>query len=361
MSDSPLLQHPRHRFVAFSAVGVAMVCLPLWQVLRYQQSDLHQLAAERALLDPVSQAVQVQFGLLAHRQVAGQLLQGQAQLEPARLAVQVGVDEQLRSLAQQLAQGLWSHALAETRDLTRDWQALAHQVKTRALNAPLSDESHTLRVEQAVQVVDLVTLADAVSDSGATTRSPDSLRFAHLARQLSKLAADGPWLGAHTANTDGTTAATTAAITAATHLETAQRRLQRFLQSLEAARPPAAEAALAEVGRTARLVLQLQADQSGQPSSPDGPTPLHSAQLQAQQAQLALFNQALGQHKRVLAQRQHQVQRQQGAVLATWALLGAVALALAAGGGRPPRPRPAPGPPSPAKRPKGGQKRGGTP
>ena len=78
MSDSPLLQHPRHRFVAFSAVGVAMVCLPLWQVLRYQQSDLNQLAAERALLDPISQAVQVQFGLLAHRQVSAQLLQGRS-------------------------------------------------------------------------------------------------------------------------------------------------------------------------------------------------------------------------------------------------------------------------------------------
>ena len=130
MPETPLLQSPRNRFFAFSAVGVAMVCLPLWQVLHYQQSELRELAAERALLDPVAQAVHTQFGLLAHRQISAQLLQGRPQLEATRRALQAGVDEHLQTLAQELTQGLWTHALAETRDLTRDWQAVARRVPT---------------------------------------------------------------------------------------------------------------------------------------------------------------------------------------------------------------------------------------
>jgi hypothetical protein len=316
--------------MAFSAVGVAMVCLPLWQVLQYQQSELSQLAAERALLDPVSRAVQVQFGLLAHRQVAAQLLQGQPQLEPARQAVQVGVDEQLLSLAQDLAQGLWSHALAETRDLTRDWQALARQVQARTLSAPQSEEAHALRVEQAVQVVDLVTLSDIVSGAGASTA-----RLAAAARTLTRMASDMP----------------TPALTAqpAVELASAQARLQSRLVALQQAlaAAPAVHAAaggaigaggalrpaMAEVERSTRQLLALQPG-TGTVAATD--TPALSAQRAeawrtAQKAQLNLFNQALGQHKRMLSQRQGLLQRQQMALLAALALLSAAALALAAG------------------------------
>lgn len=315
--------------MAFSAVGVAMVCLPLWQVLQYQQSDMSQLAAERALLDPVSRAVHVQFGLLAHRQVAAQMLQGQPQLEPARQAVQVGVDEHLLSLSQDLAQGLWSHALAETRDLTRDWQALARQVKARELTPPQSQEGHALRIEQAVQVVDLVTLGDGVSDAGG-----GSLRLAGAARALTRLAAELP----------------TPALAAqpAVELAAAQVRLQARLLVLERAlveTPPLRSAgvgtvgtlgalrpALAEVQRTTRQLLQLQPG-TGTVAVADT-TELRAqrtvAWQQAQTAQLNLFNQALGQHKRALAQRQDTLQRQQMALLAALALLSAAALALAA-------------------------------
>jgi len=331
MSDSSLLQSPRNRFMAFSAVGVVMVCLPLWQVLQYQQSDLSQLAAERALLDPVSRAVQVQFGLLAHRQVAAQLLQGQPQLEPARQAVQVGVDEHLLSLSQELTQGLWSHALAETRDLTRDWQTLARQVKARTLNAPQSEEAHALRIEQALQVVDLVMLAEMVSQAGGGTA-----RLAAAARTLTRMAHEMP----------------SPALTAqpAVELAAAQARLQTRLVALEQALAEtpsmrvvaggpfgasgALRPALAEVERTTRELLVLQPGSgTGAVAGVDTPelrTQRANAWQTAQQAQLNLFNQALGQRKRMLALRQNSVQRQQMALLAALALLSAAALALAA-------------------------------
>ena len=337
MSDSSLLQSPRNRFMAFSAVGVVMVCLPLWQVLQYQQSDLSQLAAERALLDPVSRAVQVQFGLLAHRQVAAQLLQGQPQLEPARQAVQVGVDEHLLSLSQELTQGLWSHALAETRDLTRDWQTLARQVKARTLNAPQSEEAHALRIEQALQVVDLVMLAEMVSQAGGGTArlaGGGTARLAAAARTLTRMAHEMPTLSEQPA----------------VELAAAQARLQTRLAALEQALAEtpsmrvvaggpfgasgALRPALAEVERTTRELLVLQPGSgTGAVAGVDTPelrTQRANAWQTAQQAQLNLFNQALGQRKRMLALRQNSVQRQQMALLAALALLSAAALALAA-------------------------------
>lgn len=325
--------------MAFSAVGVAMVCLPLWQVLQYQQADMTQLAAERALLDPVSRAVHVQFGLLAHRQVAAQLLQGQQQLEPARQAVQAGVDEHLLSLSQDLLMGLWSNALAETRDLTRDWQALARQVKARALTAPQSEEAHALRIEQAVQVVDLVTLAEIVSNADGGTA-----RLAGAARVLTRMALEMP-LPALAAQP-------------AVELAVAQARLQARLTALErtlAKAAPVATAveavealevaaavpfsaagslrpALADVANATRQLLLLQPG-AGVGAVADAPALSmlrESAWQSARIAQLNLFNQALGQHKRALALRQDTLQRQQIALLAAMALLSAAALALAA-------------------------------
>ena len=362
MPESHLLQHPRHRFVAFSAVGVAMVCLPLWQVLQYQQADLQQLAAERALLDPVTRAVHVQFGLLAHRQVSAQLLQGQPQVEPARQAVQVGVDEQLQALSLELKQGLWSHAAAETRDLTRDWQALAQRVKARTLTAGRSDEAHALRVEQAVQVVDLVTMADpltgALSDEASAaagrSRSPNlngTPRFAEVARRLSRLAAELPT----TALAENPPAAPLSfdlprAQPPSADKAAASARLLRQLAQVQlalAATPTAAapaataapwRAAWAEADRSTRQVLQLQLGAGTTTAGADGRTLTSEVQQQAMQqalqlahqAQLSLFNQALGQHKRVLTQRHNAVQRQQVALLAALALLAAAALGLAA-------------------------------
>ncbi len=323
--------------MAFSAVGAAMVCLPLWQVLQYQHSDLKQLAAQRALLDPVSQAVHVQFGLLAHRQVSGQLLRGQPQLEPARHAVQAGVDVQLQGLNHELAQGLWSNALAEARDLSRDWAHLAQRVKARELTAAQSDESHALRVEQALQVLDLVASAETVSgftDTTATTgREPGSgLRMAQAARLLAHLASDLP----QRAEMEPTRAPTGDADAAI-----AQARLLRRLAALQAALGQPHGAAQAQGPLSAPLATAslntLQVLQVLQtPAAADLPPQqrqlrLDQAVQQAHQAQLALFVEARGQQLRWLTQRHSTLQRQQAALIAALAMLSAAALGLAAG------------------------------
>jgi len=85
---SPDPPTPRYKLAALSIVGAAMVALPLAQVLRYQDTELQAALAEQAGLEPVKRAVAVQQGLLAHRDVAGQVLRGQVALETERRARQ---------------------------------------------------------------------------------------------------------------------------------------------------------------------------------------------------------------------------------------------------------------------------------
>ena len=71
-----LPQRLRRSLAALSLVGAVLVALPVAQLLRYQSAELDALTAGRTRLDPVARAVHVQRGLLAHRDVAAQVLGG---------------------------------------------------------------------------------------------------------------------------------------------------------------------------------------------------------------------------------------------------------------------------------------------
>lgn len=150
------------RSAALGAVGGLMVLLPLSGVMRHQAQEFRVLSAERALLDPLSQAVSVQRGLLSHSELCQRLLAGRAPLEPERKLRQAVVDTALWDLKNTLAAGLWVTALAEASQLSLDWRGLTHRIETRALDIRTSQTDHRLLIEQTLQVMDLVT---AVSPS----------------------------------------------------------------------------------------------------------------------------------------------------------------------------------------------------
>ena len=159
MPDTPPTQRLRLKFAAIAAIGAAMVLLPLGQVLRYQSAEISELVAERATLDPLAQALAVQRGLLGHREVAERVLRGRLQLEAERRLRKAEVDESLWSLQATLSAGFWVKALGESQALTQDWRTLASRVAQRQLQAAESHASHQLLMEQAVQVMDLVSAA----------------------------------------------------------------------------------------------------------------------------------------------------------------------------------------------------------
>ena len=159
MPDTPPPQSLRLKFAAIAAVGAAMVLLPLSQVLRYQNADLETLMAERAMLDPLAHALAVQRSLLGHQDVAERVLHGRLQLEAERRLRKAEVDESLWALQGTLSAGFWVKALDESEALTQDWRTLASRVALRQLQAADSQASHQLLVEQAVQVMDLVSAA----------------------------------------------------------------------------------------------------------------------------------------------------------------------------------------------------------
>lgn len=159
MPDLPTSKRNRLKFAAIGAIGAAMVLLPLGAVLRYQNADLAALVAERAVLDPLAHALAVQRGLLGHRDVAERVLRGRLQLEAERRLRKADVDDALWALQGTLSAGYWVKALRESDTLVQDWRQLAHRVALRQVQAADSLAGHQLLVEQAVQVMDLVSAA----------------------------------------------------------------------------------------------------------------------------------------------------------------------------------------------------------
>ncbi|MBL8305316.1 MAG: hypothetical protein JNM33_01370 [Rubrivivax sp.] len=158
------------------------VALPLGQVLRDQQEELQRIAARRAALDPLVRAVDVQRGLLAHRDVAGLVLRGRAASEPERKVRQGDVDDRMTTLAVSLTTGPWDRALRESDVLRDDWHALALRITARRIGADDSDAGHRLLIEQLLVVVDILDAARSIGV--ADERAAEALAALHgLPRQ----------------------------------------------------------------------------------------------------------------------------------------------------------------------------------
>lgn len=157
--------------VLIGAAGGAFILLPLGQVLNDQNTELNELAAERAALDPLGVSLSVQRGVLAHREVADRVLRGRSALEPERRIRKGELDDRLRLLQDTLTAGWWVRALRESQSLSADWQALARRIALRQLQPEANLDAHQLLMEQAVQVMDLIETAAAESSTGAAVAS----------------------------------------------------------------------------------------------------------------------------------------------------------------------------------------------
>jgi hypothetical protein len=331
------------KFAALGIVGGAMVLLPLVQVLRYQNAQTQEIQTERAALDPMAHAVALERGLLAHRDLAGRVLRGKPEFEPQRRLRQGEVDDRVADLGHALAEGSWEQAQAEASALAEDWQLLARQVGSRVITAAESDQSHRLRVEQTLQVIDLVALALA-APAGSGTLDAAAARTAaravpRLAWQLVALTGAGEERDAVALQRD---------------LAVAEASLARTLGGLNRALARHPNAALAEAsaaaGATADRYFQLLRAGSAADAQAAGTAAL--------QAQFRLHALARDQAARALDLRLADTGRQRvllGAVLAALLVaLALLALVLARGlrAGRPPpaAPAPAPGRPEPLTR-----------
>ncbi len=255
-TDSPDRPTPRYKLAALSIVGAAMVALPLAQVLRYQDTELQAALAEQAGLDPVKRAVAVQQGLLAHRDVTGQVLRGQVALEPERRSRQRKVDERLAVLAGALVVAS-DRTHEEFNALRDDWALLVREVQQRTVSAPQSDLAHRLLVEQTLQVIDFV--ADA-SGLGRDRDSGAALLASVMTRSLPRLAAEvaglrpagGPAGSGHDERQLAATEATLARVLG---------RLNEAVEHSVVPRPALAEAT-AEAGASADRYFRLLRDGS---------------------------------------------------------------------------------------------------
>jgi hypothetical protein len=292
-----------------------MVALPLFQVLRYQGAELQAALEEQAGLDPVARSVAVQRSLLAHRDVAGRVLRGQAALEAERRSRQGDVDERVAQLAGALVVVATDRAVEESNALREDWALLARQIQQRQITAPESDLGHRLLVEQTLQVIDLV--ADATG-LGGNREAGASLLASVMTRSLPRLAAEIAALGSPGATggrvDERQMAATEAALA---------RSLGRLNEMIErSAMPsPALAAATAEAGAAADRYFSLLRDQPDADAAPAG-----EAALQAQFRLLDATRDAMAE---TLSSRVSQARQSRDLLVALMAVLALLALGLA--------------------------------
>lgn len=314
--SAPLRQRLRRRLAALSLVGAVMVALPLVQVLRYQSAEVRALLAERAGLDPVARAVQVQRGLIEHRDVAGQVLRGRVVLEPQRRLREGEVDSRTEALAVALAAGQWERASRESDALREDWARLARRIAERSIDGDASDEGHALLLEQTLQVIDFVADVAASHAALAPERTQALLRVAlglpHLAARMALLA-----------RTEG--AAPPAEVRAA------EAALARLLAPLDAAPGQVATQAAGLADAIATLRARSGRSLALLRSGAGRPTDISAAGAAALQAQWRFFDLARAAVNADLAARATQVGWQRTGLLGSLAGLALAALSLAWG------------------------------
>ena len=327
------MPEPQHRprlhfkFVALSLIGTALVLVPLTEVLQVQGQALQAAKAERALLDPMANAVALQRALLAHRDLAAQVLRGRSSWEPQRKLRADEVDHQVNTLSQTLGQLALQGPLEESQALAEDWWQLARAVGAGRISPSASDLPHRLRVEQSLQVMDMLTASWAPAGNwGSATLRQATLSLPRLTLQWAMVGPDGEeGLGGVA---QGTSAADTETAQAA--LAQQARLLARLATTAATAQGVSPDAALASQARAAQQATgQLLALWHGAaPASAvqqDDPGPaLLAARDAALQAVQALQG-SIWQHYRadVLAREAQQEQRR----ALTWAGLGALLLA----------------------------------
>ena len=138
---------------------MALLALPLVQLLRFQGLEVAWAMAERDRVEPALLAVNLQRGLVDHRLASRQVLSGQHQAEATRREHQAAVDARLAMLGYRLEQGTHPPALLEIRDMRLDWLALVQQVVARRCSVPESELAHSLLIEQTLQIIDSVSAA----------------------------------------------------------------------------------------------------------------------------------------------------------------------------------------------------------
>jgi hypothetical protein len=163
-----------------------MVALPVVQVLRFQAEQIEALVRHRASLNPIVRAVEVQRGLLAHRDLSAQVLRGRDAMEAPRQQRQLEIDQRLHALLSDLGVLNLVLALREAQTLRDDFVTLASQVKQRHIVAADSDAGHRLLVEQVLQVMDLS--QDLGDDVTASLHDADTRLALQLTRELPRAA-----------------------------------------------------------------------------------------------------------------------------------------------------------------------------
>ena len=170
----------RHKIAALGVVGMALCLLPLVQLLRWHNLELQSAQSAQIQLAPALLAVDLQRGLVEHRQTAARVLKGESQAEGPRREHQAAIDAKLAMLGHRLQASYFAETERELSEMRVGWIELVQRIVSGRSSVLHSNQAHRLLIEQTLQVIDNVSVGHA---------DANPLRLA--AAQAGSLMADG--------------------------------------------------------------------------------------------------------------------------------------------------------------------------
>ena len=153
----------------FSVIGVitaAMCAEPLVQLVDEKTTEIKVAVAEDAGLNPVRESLALQVQLMAHRELSGRLLAGDALVETERRARAAEVNAQLAKVEKLVADLGHKKAIEQARAVRAEWETLVKQIDRRELKPDAALAAHNAAVRHNLAFL------DAVADESGLSLDP---------------------------------------------------------------------------------------------------------------------------------------------------------------------------------------------
>jgi methyl-accepting chemotaxis protein len=153
----------RFKFLLLSLVALVMAGVPASIVVVQTVSLLSSLDAERAGMAPVRESLTLVKLMQEHRGLSSAFLSGDASQLGERQARAVKIEQALSTTQSAVANLNHTGTTTSVQEITRDWAALAKDVASGVLTAPISSQRHSALIARSLLLLEDISAASGLS------------------------------------------------------------------------------------------------------------------------------------------------------------------------------------------------------
>jgi methyl-accepting chemotaxis protein len=184
------------KFATLGVIGAVMCAVPLVQLVRIENEQIHVAAGEVAGLAPLHAAIALQRSLQGHRLHASLQLHGNPGSESERRTHASDANAAVGELGKLLGDGVFAKPAETLKSLKADWEKLLAQLDGGKLTADASHAAQTALIDTTLLLIDQVADASGLSlDPAADSYYLITAMSDHLPRlteSVSALQVTGP-------------------------------------------------------------------------------------------------------------------------------------------------------------------------